>query len=149
MIGESGAGKTTLLNVLSQRTQDGTVKGEILINGEKLGNNFKRQTGFVESQDVHMSESTVRETLRFSAQLRQPPTVTTEEKHEYVERIIEMLEMHDYADAVIGIPGSGLNLEQRKRMTVSPNFSKGPSIFTYLGKGRNRTCRKAISYLFG
>ncbi|KAH8684346.1 putative ABC multidrug transporter [Tricladium varicosporioides] len=128
LIGESGAGKTTLLNVLSQRTQIGTVKGEILINGEKLGNNFKRQTGFVESQDVHMSESTVRETLRFSAQLRQPPTVTVEEKYEYVERIIEILEMHDYADAVIGIPGSGLNLEQRKRMTVGIELVAKPSL---------------------
>ncbi|KAF4626727.1 hypothetical protein G7Y89_g11429 [Cudoniella acicularis] len=128
LIGESGAGKTTLLNVLAQRTETGVVRGEILINGKNLGKDFKQQTGFVESQDVHMSESTVRETLRFSAQLRQPLDVSDKEKNEYVEEIIKVLEMQDYADAVIGVPGSGLNLEQRKRMTVGIELVAKPSL---------------------
>jgi ABC-type multidrug transport system ATPase subunit len=120
-MGESGAGKTTLLNVLAQRTQNGIVRGDILINGAVLGEDFPRRTGYVECQDVHLGQFTVRETLRFSAQLRQPQHISTAEKNEYVEEIIEALEMKDYADCVVGVPGSGLSLEQRKRMTVS-NF---------------------------
>lgn len=118
LMGESGAGKTTLLNVLAQRTHNGTVRGNMLINGAVLGGNFARRTGYVECQDVHLSEFTVRETLRFSAQLRQPQHISTSEKNEYVEEIMEVLDMKDYADAVIGVPGSGLSLEQRKRLTV-------------------------------
>jgi ABC-type multidrug transport system ATPase subunit len=122
LMGESGAGKTTLLNVLAQRTHNGTVRGDILINGAVLGDDFPRRTGYVECQDVHLSEFTVRETLRFSAQLRQPKHISTAEKNDYVEEIIDVLDMKDYADAVIGVPGSGLSLEQRKRMTVGKLF---------------------------
>jgi ATP-binding cassette, subfamily G (WHITE), member 2, PDR len=66
-----------------------------------------------------MSESTVREALRFSALLRQPRTVPVHEKYEYVEKVIDLLEMREYADAVIGVPGEGLNVLQRKKLTVS------------------------------
>jgi len=89
-----------------------------MINGAVLGEDFPRRTGFVECQDVHLIQFTVRETLRFSAQLRQPQHISTAAKNEYVEEIIETLDMEEYADAVIGVPGSGLSLEQRKRLTV-------------------------------
>lgn len=112
------------MNVLAQRTHIGVVRGDILINGLPLGEDFSRQTGFVECQDVHLSQFTVREILRFSAQLRQPQYISTREKYEYVEEIIKVLEMGAYADAVVGVPGSGLSLEQRKRMTVSTSPMK-------------------------
>jgi ABC-type multidrug transport system ATPase subunit len=103
----------------------GTVSGDILMNGNQLGADFPRRTGYVESQDVHLSEFTVRETLRFSAQLRQPQHVSDQEKNAYVEEIIDMLEMREYGDAVVGVPGSGLSLEQRKKMTVSRAVDSG------------------------
>ena len=118
-MGESGAGKTTLLNVLAQRVSTGTVHGSILMNSLPLDGTFARKTGYVEAQDVHIQEFTVRETLRFSAQLRQPQSVSDVAKNEYVEEVIEMLDMGSFAEAVVGVPGSGLGLEQRKRMTVS------------------------------
>jgi len=65
-----------------------------------------------------MAESTVREALRFSALLRQPRNVPVKEKYEYVETVIDLLEMRDYAEAVIGVPGEGLNVLQRKKLTV-------------------------------
>jgi ATP-binding cassette subfamily G (WHITE) protein 2 (SNQ2) len=122
-MGESGAGKTTLLNVLAQRIHTGTVHGSILMNGLPLDETFARKTGYVESQDVHLHEFTVRETLRFSAQLRQPQSVSDEAKNEYVEEVIDMLDMRSFAEAIVGVPGSGLSLEQRKRMTVSKSGS--------------------------
>ncbi|KAE8443953.1 hypothetical protein EG329_001177 [Mollisiaceae sp. DMI_Dod_QoI] len=128
LMGESGVGKTTLLNVLAQRIHMGVVQGDILMNGLPLGNNFARRTGYVESQDVHLSEFTVRETLRFSAQLRLPRHVSDKEKNEYVEEVIEMLDMGPFADAVVGVPGSGLSLEQRKRMTVGVELVAKPSL---------------------
>jgi ATP-binding cassette, subfamily G (WHITE), member 2, PDR len=31
---------------------------------------------------------------------------------------MDLLEMREYADAVIGVPGEGLNVLQRKKLTV-------------------------------
>ncbi|KUJ23287.1 uncharacterized protein LY89DRAFT_777066 [Mollisia scopiformis] len=128
LMGESGAGKTTLLNVLAQRIHFGSVHGSIMMNGLRPDFNFARTTGYVESQDVHLSEFTVRATLSFSAQLRQPQHISDEVKNEYVEEIIEMLDMGEFADAVVGVPGSGLSLEQRKRMTVGVELVAKPSL---------------------
>ena len=101
------------------------------MNGLPLDETFARKTGYVESRDVHLNEFTVRETLRFSAQLRQPQSVSDGAKNEYVEEVIEMLDMGSFAEAVVGVPGSGLSLEQKKRMTVSKSGSRLDGI----GKG--------------
>jgi ABC-type Mn2+/Zn2+ transport system ATPase subunit len=132
LMGESGAGKTTLLNVLARRVDTGVVSGFTSVNGYPLGESFQRRTGYVQQQDVHIAESTVREALRFSALLRQTSDVPIEEKYEYVERVIEMLEMEDYAEAVIGTPGNGLNVEQRKRTTIGIELVAKPALLLFL-----------------
>lgn len=52
--------------------------------------------------DIHEATSTVKEALNFSALLRQPSTVSYEEKIAYVEHIIDLLELQDIQDALIG-----------------------------------------------
>ncbi|KAH0534149.1 GTPase-activating protein [Glutinoglossum americanum] len=118
LMGVSGAGKTTLLDVLAQRTTMGVITGDMLVNGRPLDSSFQRKTGYVQQQDLHLETSTVREALRFSAMLRQPKAVSKKEKYEYVEDVIEMLNMEDFAEAVVGVPGEGLNVEQRKLLTI-------------------------------
>lgn len=132
LMGESGAGKTTLLNVLAQRVDVGIVSGESLVNGAAIGRSFQRRTGYVQQQDLHLATSTVREALRFSALLRQPQEVPVKEKYAYVERVIQMLEMEDYVEAVIGFPGNGLNAEQRKRTTIGIELVAKPSLLLFL-----------------
>ncbi|PYH36673.1 uncharacterized protein BO87DRAFT_353950 [Aspergillus neoniger CBS 115656] len=100
LMGVSGAGKTTLLDVLAQRVSIGVVTGDVLVNGRALQANFPRETGYVQQQDLHMETTTVREALRFSAMLRQPASVSEKEKYEYVEEIIKVLHMQDFAEAV-------------------------------------------------
>ena len=53
----------------------------------------------------------------FSALLRQPAHVPRQEKIEYVDQVIELLDMTEYADAIVGVPGEGLNVEQRESPT--------------------------------
>ena len=53
---------------------------------------------------MHEWTTTVREALRFSAYLRQPQDVPQKEKDDYCEDIIELLELQDLADAMIGFP---------------------------------------------
>lgn len=52
--------------------------------------------------DVHEGTATVREALVFSALLRQPDSVPREEKIAYVDHIIDLLELSDIQDALIG-----------------------------------------------
>jgi len=51
---------------------------------------------------VHESTATVREALVFSALLRQPSTTSYEDKIAYVDHIINLLELRDISDALIG-----------------------------------------------
>ena len=132
LMGASGAGKTTLLNTLAQRINFGTVKGKFLVDGRPLPRSFQRATGFAEQQDVHEPTATVREALRFSALLRQPKEVPEDEKYEYCERIIDLLEMRNIAGATIGDIGSGLNQEQRKRVTIGVELASKPELLMFL-----------------
>ncbi|OLN81927.1 ABC transporter CDR4-like protein 4 [Colletotrichum chlorophyti] len=132
LMGVSGAGKTTLLDVLAQRTTMGVITGDMLVNGKPLDASFQRKTGYVQQQDLHLQTATVRESLRFSAMLRQPKTVSKEEKYAFVEEVIDMLNMRDFADAVVGVPGEGLNVEQRKLLTIGVELAAKPKLLLFL-----------------
>ncbi|CAM9010933.1 unnamed protein product [Wickerhamomyces anomalus] len=132
LMGESGAGKTTLLNTLAQRNDIGTVTGSILVDGKPLDTSFKRSTGYVQQQDLHIAEMTVRESLQFAARLRRPKSVPDSEKLEYVEKIIKILRMETYSEAIIGTLGSGLNVEQRKKLSIGVELVAKPSLLLFL-----------------
>ncbi|RDW93714.1 putative ABC transporter [Aspergillus mulundensis] len=132
LVGASGAGKTTLLNALAQRLDFGVVTGDFLVDGKPLPRSFQRATGFAEQQDIHEPTATVRESLRFSALLRQPKEVPIQEKYDYCEKIIDLLEMRPIAGATVGAGGTGLNQEQRKRLTIAVELASKPSLLLFL-----------------
>ncbi|KAL2353475.1 ABC-2 type transporter-domain-containing protein [Cryomyces antarcticus] len=132
LMGASGAGKTTLLNTLAQRIHFGVVTGDFLVDGRPLPKSFQRSSGFAEQQDVHEPTATVREALRFSAKLRQPKEVSLQEKYDYCETVIDLLEMRDIAGAAIGKTGAGLNQEQRKRLTIGVELASKPELLMFL-----------------
>lgn len=128
LMGVSGAGKTTLLDVLATRTTMGIISGEMLVDGQPRDESFQRKTGYAQQQDLHLSTATVREALEFSALLRQSAHVPRQEKIDYVTEVIKLLDMTEYADAVIGVPGEGLNVEQRKRLTIGVELAARPQL---------------------
>ncbi|KIW99404.1 uncharacterized protein Z518_11392 [Rhinocladiella mackenziei CBS 650.93] len=132
LMGVSGAGKTTLLDVLAKRVTMGVISGEMLVDGRQRDSSFQRKTGYVQQQDLHLQTSTVREALRFSAVLRQPASVPYQEKMAYVEEVVKILDMEEYADAVVGVPGEGLNVEQRKRLTIGVELAAKPQLLLFL-----------------
>ncbi|KAF7877508.1 hypothetical protein EAF04_001185 [Stromatinia cepivora] len=132
LMGASGAGKTTLLDVLASRKNIGVISGDVLVDGIKPGNSFQRGTSYAEQLDVHEGTATVREALRFSADLRQPYHVPQAEKYAYVEEILSLLEMEDMADAIIGDPENGLAVEQRKRVTIGVELAAKPELLLFL-----------------
>ncbi|KIX08400.1 uncharacterized protein Z518_03056 [Rhinocladiella mackenziei CBS 650.93] len=132
LMGTSGAGKTTLLDALAQRTNIGVLTGDMLVNGKPLDPSFQRKTGYVQQQDLHLESTTVREALRFSAYLRQPKSVSIQEKDAFVEDVIKMLNMEDFGEAIVGNPGEGLNVEQRKLLTIGVELAAKPALLIFL-----------------
>ncbi|OXG76830.1 ABC transporter PMR5, partial [Cryptococcus neoformans D17-1] len=133
LMGASGAGKTTLLDTISLRKTTGKVEGKMTIDGKPLDASFSRQTGFAMQADIHEPMSTVRECLQFSALLRQSNDRTREERLEFAESIIKLLELEDIADALIGAPGEdGLGVEERKRVTIGVELAADPEFLLFL-----------------
>ncbi|KAI3331201.1 ABC-2 type transporter [Ustulina deusta] len=132
LMGASGAGKTTLLDVLAARKNIGVIYGDVLVDGSKPGKEFQRSTSYAEQLDMHDPTQTVREALRFSADLRQPIETPQSEKYTYVEEIIALLEMEHIADCIIGSPEAGLTVEQRKRVTIGVELAAKPQLLLFL-----------------
>lgn len=132
LMGSSGAGKTTLLDVLAQRKTTGTIHGSVLVDGRPIPMSFQRSAGYVEQLDIHESKSTVREALEFSALLRQSRDTPREEKLRYVDTIIDLLQLNDLEHTLVGTPGCGLSMEQRKRLTIAVELVAKPSILIFL-----------------
>lgn len=63
---------------------------------------------------------------------RQPHSIAREERIAYVQEVITLLEMESYADAIIGMPGEGLNVEQRKRLTIGVEMAAKPALLLFL-----------------
>ncbi|KIY47285.1 pleiotropic drug resistance ABC transporter [Fistulina hepatica ATCC 64428] len=128
LMGESGAGKTTLLNVLAQRVDVGVVTGEMFVKGQALPADFQAQTGYCQQLDTHLSTSTIRESLLFSANLRQPASVPLAEKEAYVDTVLAMCGLTEFADMIIGTAG----VEIRKRTTIGVELAAKPKLLLFL-----------------
>jgi ATP-binding cassette subfamily G (WHITE) protein 2 (PDR) len=90
---------------------------------------------------------TVREAMCFNAVLCQPNR-SRSEKLAYVEEIIDLLDMTSYANAVVGTTGEGkidlsswlvksniskgLNIEQRKKLTIAVELAARPELLLFL-----------------
>ncbi|KAK7210850.1 hypothetical protein V2G26_018028 [Clonostachys chloroleuca] len=128
LMGVSGAGKTTLLNTLAGRIDFGKMSGQLSIDGSPLPKSFTRFMGYVQQQDIHLPSQTVREALQMTARLRRPSSVSNEEKYGYVEKLISLLELDGLAEALVGFPGAGLTLEQRRRVSIGVELAALPEV---------------------
>lgn len=130
LVGSSGAGKTTLMDVLAGRKTGGYIEGEIKISGfPKEQRTFARISGYVEQNDIHSPQVTVEESLHFSSSLRLPKEISKEKQREFVEEVMNLVELDTLRHALVGMPGStGLSTEQRKRLTIAVELVANPSI---------------------
>eukprot|EP00457_Paulinella_chromatophora_P000510 gb/GEZN01000510.1/.p1 GENE.gb/GEZN01000510.1/~~gb/GEZN01000510.1/.p1 ORF type:complete len:1304 (-),score=191.80 gb/GEZN01000510.1/:351-4007(-) len=129
LMGETGAGKTTLMDVIAGRKTGGIIEGKILFNGFELAKkNAARVLGYVEQMDIHSPTQTVREALMFSANLRLPRQVHQKVREQFVEQVLRLLELDVCADDIIGEPGDGLSMEQRKRVTCGVELVANPDV---------------------
>jgi ATP-binding cassette, subfamily G (WHITE), member 2, SNQ2 len=116
------------LDVLAQRKNIGVITGDLLVDGRPLSGDFARGTAYAEQMDVHEGTATIREAMRFSAYLRQPASVSKEEKDAYVEEMIELLELQDLSESLV----FSLNVEARKRLTIGVELASKPELLLFL-----------------
>lgn len=125
LMGASGAGKTTLMDVLAFRKTTGAVRGRISINGVPASQGMvKRVSGYVEQEDVHLGEYTIRESILFSAKLRLDPSLSTQQRDAFVSEILEMLELTLIADRRVSTLARG----ELKRLTIGVELAGNPPL---------------------
>eukprot|EP01133_Synstelium_polycarpum_P002645 gene2645-3050_t len=134
LLGPSGSGKTTLLDILANRKETGEISGTVLINGNPFGNEYKRLCSYVVQEDILLPTITVRETLRFYADLKLPSNLTTQQREERVQGVLEQIGLVHKADSKIGgmLPGGimvrGLSGGEKRRVTIGCALVTSPSI---------------------
>ncbi|XVF05898.1 hypothetical protein REPUB_Repub06bG0001600 [Reevesia pubescens] len=130
LMGVSGAGKTTLLDVLAGRKTTGYIEGEIKIGGyPKVQETFARISGYYEQSDIHSPQITVEESVVFSTWLCLAPQIDSKTKAEFVNQVLQTIELDGIKGALVGIPGvSGLSTEQRKRLTIAVELVANPLV---------------------
>lgn len=133
IMGPSGAGKSSLLNVLAGRSASGgntKVSGLVTVAGKRINPvQFKQQIAYVMQDDALLATATVREALQFSAQLRLPPTTSSERINELVEMTINDLGLSSCAEVMIGGPLiKGVSGGQRKRVSVGVEIITNPAL---------------------
>lgn len=129
LMGGSGAGKTTLMDCIAGRKTVGEITGEITVNGHpKDQSTWARVVGYCEQMDIHTPAQTVIEALMFSARLRLPRSISNHDVRAYVEEVMDIVELMPIQFDLVGLPGSGLSVEQRKRLTIGVELVANPSV---------------------
>ncbi len=136
IMGPSGSGKTSLLNAMALRLFDrlGTKyirHGSITFNGSIPSNSVNRSAvSYVcQDDDALLPSLTVRETLRFSAGLRLPSHMSTEEKNARAENILLKMGLKDCADNLIGSDLiKGISGGEKRRVSIAVQILTAPFI---------------------
>lgn len=129
ILGASGSGKTSLLNTLSHRIEVGSLRttGKVLYNGH--ANLETVRSAYVMQQDILLPTLTVRETLRYAAELRLPPPATAKERCQIVEDVILELGLKDCADTRIGDSvHKGCSGGEKRRTSLAVQMLANPSV---------------------
>ncbi|KAE8148190.1 P-loop containing nucleoside triphosphate hydrolase protein [Aspergillus avenaceus] len=129
IIGSSGSGKTSLLNLMAGRMgmTKAHVTGTTTFNGETDIGSVR--SAYVMQEDVLIPTLTVRETLRYSADLRLPPPTTQEERYQIVEQVILELGLKECADTRIGTnTHKGCSGGEKRRTSIGVQMLANPSV---------------------
>ncbi|KAL4862775.1 hypothetical protein BDV12DRAFT_206988 [Aspergillus spectabilis] len=132
LMGPSGCGKTTLLNLLARRPAASGYKvlGKCYVNGaEVAAAPFGQITSYVEQEDALIGSLTVRETLKFAADLSLPVSVSKRQRIERMQTLLEAFGIQKQASTLVGTPiRKGISGGQKRRVSVASQLITRPKI---------------------
>jgi len=133
VIGPSGSSKTTLLSLLAggwrKARASGLMRGSITVNDQPIAKRHKRSIAYVAQDDIMIDTLTVEQTLRYSALLNLPRSLTRSQKLARVEQAIQLLGLDLCRHTRIGSEYErGASGGERKRASVAAEMLTNPSI---------------------
>mmetsp|Transcript_107576 Transcript_107576/g.347147 ORF Transcript_107576/g.347147 Transcript_107576/m.347147 type:complete len:645 (-) Transcript_107576:86-2020(-) len=116
LMGPSGSGKTTLLSCLRQ---DISHAGEVRFDGARFCPQMRQLVGYLEQDDVIIPQLTVRQSMRFLAELRFG--VRSQQAEQRVQEVMATMRLGHVADSVVGEPGKSPRISggERKRLCIA------------------------------
>nr|UZH45527.1 ABC transporter G family member 16 [Morus alba] len=129
VMGPSGAGKSTLLDALAGRIASGSLMGRVSLDGMVMNPSLlKRTSAYIMQEDRLFPMLTVYETLMFAADFRLG-SVSTDDKKQRVEKLIEQLGLSSARNTYIGDEGTrGVSGGERRRVSIGVDIIHGPSL---------------------
>ncbi|KAI4314453.1 hypothetical protein L6164_027361 [Bauhinia variegata] len=129
VLGPSGAGKSTFLDGLAGRIASGSLKGRVSLDGAEISPSLiKRTSAYIMQDDRLFPMLTVYETFMFAADFRLGP-ISTDDKKQRVEKLIEQLGLSSSRNTYIGDEGTrGVSGGERRRVSIGVDIIHGPSL---------------------
>ena len=125
LLGGSGAGKTTYLNAVNGYEK---ANAEVMPNGRNIYKQYKQMqydVGFVPQTEMMCGKDTVYATLIDAAKLRLPMDVSSEQRKQRVEEVMEIFGLKPVRNNLVEKLSGG----QKKRLSISIEFISNPSLF--------------------
>ncbi|MEI2672021.1 MAG: ATP-binding cassette domain-containing protein [Marmoricola sp.] len=125
LIGPSGAGKSTLAKIIAGSNQP--TRGLVLFQGHDLHSEYaaiRNRVGIVPQDDVLHKQLTVRQGLRYAAELRLPSDTTAEAREQVIDGVLAELSLTQHAQTRVDRLSGG----QRKRASIALELLTGPTL---------------------
>ena len=125
IIGPSGAGKSTISKIVAG-LGDPTV-GVVRFEGRGVHSEYealRTRIGMVPQDDVLHRKLTLRQALRYAAELRLPSDLSTADRDRVIDGVLSELQLTEHVDTRVDKLSGG----QRKRASVAMELLTGPSL---------------------
>jgi ABC-type multidrug transport system ATPase subunit len=119
------------LDILAKKHKLGDVGGSIKINDTESiePRIYAKLIGYVDQEDIHLADLTVREVLDFSAALRLPESMSKEQKRNRVDEILKQLGISHIADSKVGgLSRRGISGGEKRRLSIGVELVTNPSV---------------------
>jgi ABC-type multidrug transport system ATPase subunit len=132
IMGSSGSGKTTLLSTLSLRLDKVfmSIEGDMRLNGKEYSTTLLKQvSAYVMQDDLVMAELTVQETLSYASHLRLPPDMTSAQRQQREDEVIQMMGIEHCRHTIVGdTRRKGISGGERKRLCIAMELLSKPKL---------------------